>query len=89
MVRTQPRWPETTALNSQGACHVGSCTLIGSLLVNADDVLYGFCVGFASGGLTGMTDSWEVDEEGVACDRALVRCDPSSSNRVEAPVFAI
>ena len=30
-----------------------------------------------------------MDEEGVACDRALVRCDPSSSNRVEAPVFAI
>ena len=31
-----------------------------------------------------------MDEEGVRdCDRAFVRCDPSSSNKVEASVFAI
>ena len=25
----------------------------------------------------------------MACERALVRCEPSSSNKVEAPVFAV
>lgn len=36
---TQPKWPETTALNSQGACHSGVGTTTGWRVMRALDIL--------------------------------------------------